>query len=73
MTLSFMVDGINCWKRENIKVEMEGSSSYKVTVEGSVREEDIICAVPDIVCLLAFLSKLFNGGGNPVFQAQAEL
>ena len=72
MDISFRVDGTNCWKREDIKIEMEGSSSYKVIVEGSVREEDIICMVPDVHCLLAFLSRLFNGD-KPVFQAQPEL
>ena len=71
MMISFIIDGMNCWKRDNIKVELEGSSGYKVTVEGSVREEDIICMVPDVHSMLAFLSRLFNDG-TPVFQAQSE-
>jgi len=71
MIISFIVDGMNCWKRENVKVEMEGSSDYKVTVEGSSREEDIICSVPDVHSLLTFLSRLFNGD-TPVFKLQSE-
>ena len=67
-----MVDSTNCWKRENVKVEMEGSSGFKVTVEGSVREEDIICMVPDVHTLLSFLSRLFNGGIPVVFDLQEQ-
>ena len=71
MLISFISDGKNCWKRKNVKVELEGSSSYKVTVEGSSKEENIICAVPDVYCLLAFLSQLFNDG-TPVFEVPTE-
>lgn len=59
------------WEADNIKVEVEGSSSYKVTVEGSSKEENIVCLVPDINSLLSFLSRLFNGS-NPVFQIHPE-
>ena len=72
MMNSFKAEGTNCWKSDNVKVEMEGNSGYKVTVEGSIREEDIICMVPDVHSLLSFLSRLFNGS-NPVFQIQPEL
>ena len=71
MNISFRVDGTNCWKKENVKVEHEGSSGFKVTVEGSIREEDIICSVPDSQRLLNFLSRLFNGD-TPVFKLQSE-
>jgi len=71
MIISFIVDSKNCWKRDNIKVELEGSSSYKVTVEGSVKEEDVICLVPDTHSLLEFLSQFFNGA-KIVFKSQPE-
>ena len=72
MIISFNTDGKDCWKRDNIKVELQGSSGYKVVVEGRVREEDIVCTVPDVVILLQFLSRLFNGG-TPVFRLHSEL
>ena len=72
MNISFRVDGTNCWKKENVKVEHEGSSGYKVTVEGSVREEDIICMVPDVGGLLYFLSRFFDNA-TPVFELQEDL
>ena len=69
--LTFKVSSRNCWKLDNVKVSMEGSSGYKVTVEGSTKEEDIICMVPDVHCLLSFLSRLFNDD-HPVFELQPE-
>ena len=71
MIISFIVDRTNCWKRANVKIEFEGSSRYKVTVEGSIREEDIICSVSDSQSLLGFLSRLFHGD-TPVFKLQSE-
>ena len=57
------------WEADNIKVEVEGSSSYKVIVEGSTKEEKIICTVPNVHSLLSFLSRLFNDA-TPIFQSQ---
>ena len=59
------------WEADNIKVEVEGSSSYKVTVEGSSKEENIICLVPDVSVLLSFLSRL-SKDSTPVFQIHQE-
>ena len=71
MLISFMAEDRNCWKRDNIKVELEGSSNYKVTVEGRDREEDIVCLVPTSLMLITFLSRLFDGA-TPIFKLQPE-
>ena len=72
MLISFTTEEAqNCWKRDNIKVELEGSSNYKVTVEGSNREDDIICFVPTSPTLITFLSRLFDGA-TPVFRLQSK-
>ena len=69
MQISFRTVSKDCWKRDNIKIKREGSSSYKVIVEGSTKEENIICTVPNVHSLLSFLSRLFNDA-TPIFQSQ---
>ena len=69
MQISFRIAGKNCWKRDDIKIKLEGSSGYKVTVEGSTKEENIICMVPNVHSLLSFLSRLFNDA-TPIFKSQ---